>query len=335
MAALLQQADEQRARGEYALAVTGYEQVIQRDHFNTAAYLGRGVAYLGLGDYTQALVDCNAAIHLEPKDARAYVDRAWVYERQGHYAFAIADCSTALKLDVNNEAAYAARGWAYAALGQYRTAIADCTSAIRLDAGDDSAYATRGWAYEKLGMVTRARADEEKAGSLATLAGDASPYYRASFLGQEKSCAVEYTPSGYLMLVHVRINREKTHYTFVVDTGADTNVISSELASRLKVKTLREQTSTDAGGARRENRRYHAGFAHAGHLPSGACPRGGYRPAGTELCGGRQGGWHYRRQLPAPLSPYHRLCAASPHLCTHIGAAQPGRISSKPSHRSR
>src|SRR5579859_5402703 len=65
---------------------------------DTQAYYNRGIADAKKGNYAKAISDYNEAIRLKPDNAEAYVNRGNAYDDQGDHAHAIADYNEAIRL---------------------------------------------------------------------------------------------------------------------------------------------------------------------------------------------------------------------------------------------
>jgi len=75
---LLQIAMLYQASKEPYKAITAYDQVLENDAENVAAFRGRADAYLGLGKQAEALADYEAALKVDPKNSGVLNNLAWV-----------------------------------------------------------------------------------------------------------------------------------------------------------------------------------------------------------------------------------------------------------------
>ncbi|HEY0426879.1 MAG TPA: TonB family protein [Pyrinomonadaceae bacterium] len=94
-------------KGEYDLAVSDYNKVIELKPDDASTYLNRGLAFYNKKSYDLAISDYNKAIELNPKDATAYMNRGESYEKQGNLSKAASDYQKAVDLDASNEMAKA------------------------------------------------------------------------------------------------------------------------------------------------------------------------------------------------------------------------------------
>lgn len=152
--------------GKYAEAIADYDQAITLDPKDAVAYSNRGAANNHLGKYAEAIADCTQAIALDPKDAGAYNNRGIAYRNLGKYAEAIADYDQAITLGPELTATYHNRGLARYYLKQYSAAVEDFTKAIELAPTTAAYYVNRAEAYRALGQEDNAKADEEQAQKL-------------------------------------------------------------------------------------------------------------------------------------------------------------------------
>jgi len=89
---------EKLQKADYKGALKNFTQAIQANGKLAEAYLGRGIAYSGLGNRPAALKDYGQAIRLHPKLASAYLNRADEYIALNQKKAAIADLQQAVKL---------------------------------------------------------------------------------------------------------------------------------------------------------------------------------------------------------------------------------------------
>ena len=144
-------------------AVSHWSEVIHSDSTDSAAYIGRGLAYRELRDYDKAIADYSEALRLDPKSVAAYLNRGSVWSNKREYDKAIADYTEAIRLDPKYAGAYSNRGAAWQTKGDYDKAIANYNEAIRLDPKDAVAYYNRGHAWQNKEDLDRAITDYSKA----------------------------------------------------------------------------------------------------------------------------------------------------------------------------
>ncbi|MEA3195275.1 MAG: hypothetical protein QOD26_3608 [Betaproteobacteria bacterium] len=103
-----------------------------RTNNDSAAYLGRGRAYLLKDDRAAALVEFGEAIRVNPASVQALKSRAALREQLGDYESAIVDYSAALRIDPRDPPSYFQRGLAWASKGEYANSALDFDEALRL-----------------------------------------------------------------------------------------------------------------------------------------------------------------------------------------------------------
>lgn len=105
--------------GDYAGAITYFNDCINDRPDYASGYAFRGAAYYLLADYDTALLDFNVAIDLSPDYASAYNWRGLAYLAIGDYLQALADSRMAIQLDPTYTEAYRTQAIAYIARRQY------------------------------------------------------------------------------------------------------------------------------------------------------------------------------------------------------------------------
>lgn len=85
--------------GEFAQALTEFDIHIQQNPTNPAAFLGRGLALMGLGAFRDAMQALDAAMALKPDFAAAYANRGILHDKMGKPELALRDYKKALQLD--------------------------------------------------------------------------------------------------------------------------------------------------------------------------------------------------------------------------------------------
>jgi lipoprotein NlpI len=149
--------------GDYAIA--DCTQAILREP-TVRGYSNRGNAYYAKGDNDNAIADYNQAIQLNPKDAAAFNNRGSAYFAKGNSDHAIADYSQAIQINPRDVGAYNNRGNAYYAKGDHERAIADYSQAIQIDPRNSRAYLSRGLANLYLGALPKTLNDLNQASAL-------------------------------------------------------------------------------------------------------------------------------------------------------------------------
>ncbi len=144
---LLQKGYDSSAKGYYDLAIIYYNQAIEINTNNDAAYLLRGFTYKRKGNDYQAILDYNKAIEINPNNGVAYYSRGNAYNDKNNYDQAISDFIKAIEINPKYTDAYAGLSYAYLNTGRYDQAIIECDKAIELNPNNGGVYYNRGAAY--------------------------------------------------------------------------------------------------------------------------------------------------------------------------------------------
>jgi tetratricopeptide (TPR) repeat protein len=126
-----------------------------------------GRAQSALGDYAAAITYYDEAIRLAPRDPTFYLARAEARIHLDQPGSARDDYDRALATRVlrptDRYFAFLGRGYAFLMQSDYPGAIADFDSALAVDPGSLNALMWRGYAHEKAGQVALALDDYERA----------------------------------------------------------------------------------------------------------------------------------------------------------------------------
>lgn len=93
ISALSERGQDALSRGNYEKALACYNEILQMDPQNVAAYIGRGIALYGGHDVNGAMADWSKAIQLSPKSPEAFSNRGNAYQRKGDLDNAMIDWS--------------------------------------------------------------------------------------------------------------------------------------------------------------------------------------------------------------------------------------------------
>ncbi|TRU94650.1 MAG: tetratricopeptide repeat protein [Microcystis wesenbergii Mw_QC_S_20081001_S30D] len=199
------QAMDKYDKADFDGAIVDFSQAIQLKPDYAPAYMGRAMAYKGLGDLENQITELRKAAELLQKqgDTEAYqttIDLIKVTQdlidsirsnpnsklafaelffnygieewKKGNFVQSLAQFNLVIRLNPNDASAYLFRGNAYGQLKEYQKAIADYTQAIRLDPNYADAYNLRGLVYGMSGNRQKAIADLQKAANLYQQQGD-------------------------------------------------------------------------------------------------------------------------------------------------------------------
>ena len=118
---------------------------IDLDPKNMAAHSLRGTAYYAMGEYAKAITDFDEEIKLHPDGLEAYCRRAIAHGRNGDEEKTITDTTTVIGRDPNHGLANYIRGFGYRSAGGYGKTITDWKRAIELKPELPVCYAQLAW----------------------------------------------------------------------------------------------------------------------------------------------------------------------------------------------
>ena len=135
--------DQQR----YKKALGYYNKAILSDRYNDDAFLGRSLAYSGMGKGFEAIADLNVYILRNPYHSMAYVYRGVRYMARGNVEAAESNLKKAIRLNPKNPQAYDDLGVLYAQQGNIKLALRYFGQTLRLDPYNEMAYHNLAIAY--------------------------------------------------------------------------------------------------------------------------------------------------------------------------------------------
>ncbi|GHO47840.1 tetratricopeptide repeat protein [Ktedonospora formicarum] len=122
---------EQLGRKEEALHV--YDQCIQLDPTYNGVYYEKGVLLSALNRIEEALQAYEQSLHIQPDHASTYYNIACIFGRYGRSAEALDFLDTTLQLDPRHSKAHYNRGGVLFDLGRYQEALEDFDQALYID----------------------------------------------------------------------------------------------------------------------------------------------------------------------------------------------------------
>lgn len=99
----------------------------------SAAHNDRGIAYLLKGQFAEALTDFDEAVRRDAKNGDAWNNRAWTYFKTSRNKEALADADKAVNLVGSKAYVWDTRGHIHEAVGDRRSAEADFVKALSLE----------------------------------------------------------------------------------------------------------------------------------------------------------------------------------------------------------
>jgi tetratricopeptide (TPR) repeat protein len=233
--AVLQQARECVAKGDYNAAIEVYNQYLTLNPRMAWAYVNRGNVKLDQKDFNGAYTDFTRASVIDPRTPLAYSGCGLVEMNRGDLRGALRDYSRALYLDPKLQVAWINRGRIKLVGHLYESAVADFDHAIELDPGVPEVYTQRAFAKLEQGQFEPALAD-------CQLALDRNPKLSLAFIvrgmvrlrqGDPAGAAAEYTKiielfpdkvSGYLLRAGVETEQGRFDAALADATkGLETN----------------------------------------------------------------------------------------------------------------
>jgi len=110
---------------------------------DSAAHLGRAIAFLQKADAESALGALGEGIRINPGNPRLFATRASLRARSRDYDGAIADYTAALRLNPKDVSGYHSRACVWAAKGEFANAVLDMDAALELDGRSETVRANR------------------------------------------------------------------------------------------------------------------------------------------------------------------------------------------------
>ncbi|MFA6559163.1 MAG: aspartyl protease family protein [Candidatus Obscuribacterales bacterium] len=144
-----------------------YSLALKKFPHSAQTYQLRASANIALGRYQKAIDDFTSAIKIAPANASLYQERADAYYSLVQQNNAIDDSMRAIKLNPALASGYRTASQAFEELGLCDKAIELRTELIRLKISDALDWSNRAKNYESAGKFSLAKADRQKAISLA------------------------------------------------------------------------------------------------------------------------------------------------------------------------
>jgi tetratricopeptide (TPR) repeat protein len=152
---------------DYPAAIEWASKAIALNPSLDEAYNIRSLARGELQQYNDAIADINKAIELDPESAQFLANRGSLHIDIKNYQAALNDLNAAVAKEPDNDGFYNLRGIAQHWLRNYDAAIGDFSRAIQNDGSNFRYYMNRGTVLEDARRNAEARADYERARSLA------------------------------------------------------------------------------------------------------------------------------------------------------------------------
>ena len=157
---------EWTARGDLTRAIADYDQAIQHDPSQAAAFHNRGTARASKRDFDGAIADYAEAIRRNPKYGSAFGRRGLAHFSKGDLDRAISDYDQSIRTRRQagpSPISWNSRCWTRAVIGQLQAALSDCNEALRLRLDFANALDSRGFVHLKSGRYDEAIVDYDAA----------------------------------------------------------------------------------------------------------------------------------------------------------------------------
>lgn len=142
--------------GNYAQAVSIFDQILQEDPTYPEALIGRGTAYAFKRELHAAISDFTKAIESNQAAGEAWKRRGQARAALGDFSEAIADLTEGLKFEENSTDILHERGIVNFKYKDFKSAAEDLSTCVKLDKSNKSALTYLGLALSPLGEYRRA-----------------------------------------------------------------------------------------------------------------------------------------------------------------------------------
>ena len=177
LAKLFQEASDAQQRGDAALAVRKYQELLRLRPDVVAVRENLGLALVSLGRFDEAIAQYRAALALTPSDHALRAKLAMAYYGKGDLAEAASELSTVLKDEPGNIEIATLLGNCYVRLGRPEQAISLLSPLDEAGRGDLPLQLTLGWALVRAG---RSKEGMERIDKLAQQTQSAEAYKGAA-----------------------------------------------------------------------------------------------------------------------------------------------------------
>ncbi|KAI3794121.1 hypothetical protein L1987_36748 [Smallanthus sonchifolius] len=149
--------------GQYARAISIFDQVLREDPTYPEALIGRGTAYAFKRELDSAIADFTKAIQSNPSAGEAWKRRGQARAALGESSEAIADLTKSLEFEPDSADILHERGIVSFKLKDFYAAIEDLSACVKLDKDNKSAYTYLGLALSSVGEYKKAEEAHMKA----------------------------------------------------------------------------------------------------------------------------------------------------------------------------
>ncbi|KAG4175931.1 hypothetical protein ERO13_A11G217900v2 [Gossypium hirsutum] len=142
--------------GNYAYAISIFDQILKEDPTYPEALIGRGTAYAFQRELEAAIDDFTKAIQSKPSAGEAWKRRGQARAALGESIEAIEDLTKALEFDPDSADILHERGIVNFKFKDFDAAVEDLSACVKLDKTNKSAYTYLGMALSSIGEYKRA-----------------------------------------------------------------------------------------------------------------------------------------------------------------------------------
>nr|XP_043631508.1 suppressor of RPS4-RLD 1 [Erigeron canadensis] len=149
--------------GQYARAISIFDQILREDPTYPEALIGRGTAYAFKRELDSAIADFTKAIQSNPSAGEAWKRRGQARAALGESVEAIADLTKSLEFEPDSADILHERGIVNFKLKDFYAAAEDLSACVKLDKDNKSAYTYLGLALASVGEYRKAVEAHKKA----------------------------------------------------------------------------------------------------------------------------------------------------------------------------
>lgn len=147
-------------------AIRELDRRLESNPKDVTAHYKRGILYAKNGEFARAVTDFNEVVRVSPNDADAFNNRCWARAMLDELQTALKDCDEALRIRPRFADALDSRGLVKLKIGLPRNAIADYDASLRINADQASSLYGRGVAKMRSGNTAGGNSDIAAAKSI-------------------------------------------------------------------------------------------------------------------------------------------------------------------------
>jgi len=160
---LIEKADQALWRGDFATALSQYDEILREDPESFDAKSHKALALARSKEYDKALVIYSELLRAYPKNDELLLNMADVLKWKGDLPGAQAAYQKALEKDPKKIAAFTGLAGVLNLQGEHQKAVEICDLGLAVDSGNAELWVARAWAWTWLHEYDKALADVEEA----------------------------------------------------------------------------------------------------------------------------------------------------------------------------